>query len=425
MKNLTRHATSFILILLIIGSVIPTTIVCSTSEKPNNTIDIHQEFVLLRSEHYLFINTSENVSEFHIRFCFPPEYGYQIPVFLEIYNDSTADIQNYRIENDTHEPNKVINFTINHLNKDEGTFIHFSCWVLTQNHTFDDLPTYLKLPKPAELPNETKIWLTATQVVQKDNIFLRIKAQQLLKGDDNLISYAKTIASFIKNHRYWLFVLELNLDIFFPQDALTTLFLNGENVGRSNLACALFRANNVPARVLLAHNDQGFWTQMHYMVEYYCPGYGWVLLDSTKGETPYATKRQIINRICNPEDENDTKTDYIFPLMKGEERWLWIDNEHVSPYYVDCKGGSKSQMFTESDVFVNESIATTLVSLSKTVFHSYEHYLGMNLSFENQKHFQNATSYQRSANSAFKQSDVQGYIENMSLANIEYAGIMN
>ncbi|MCX6664721.1 MAG: transglutaminase-like domain-containing protein [Euryarchaeota archaeon] len=425
MKTQTRHTASIILILLVIGSTIPATIIHSTSEKPNDTTDIQQEFVLLRGEHYLFINTSENVSEFHIRFCFPPEYGHQIPIFLELYNDTTVDIQNYRIENDTHEPNKVINFTISHLNKDTDAFIHFACWVLTQNHTFDDIPTYVKLPNPNNLPNETKIWLTATKVVQKDNLLIQMKAHQLLRGNDDLIPYTKTVASFIKNHRYFFFVLQLNSNVFFSQDALTTLLLNGENVGRSHLACALFRANNIPARVLLAHNDQGFWTQMHYMVEYYCPGYGWVLLDSTKGETPYATKRQIINRICYPEDENNTKTDYIFPLMKGEERWLWIDNEHVSPHYIDCKSGSKSQMFTESDVQVNESIATTLVTLSKTVFHSYEHHLGMNLSFENQMHFQNATQYQRSANNAFKQSDVQGYLENMSLADTEYAEIIN
>ena len=67
------------------------------------------------------------------------------------------------------------------------------------------------------------------------------------------------------------------------------------------------RAKNVPARVLLVHNDQGFWTQMHYMVEYYLPGYGWVLIETTRGETPYETKRQVVNRVCYPEDEEDTK----------------------------------------------------------------------------------------------------------------------
>ena len=420
MHSSIKQLVAFLTCILII-IVIPSGI--KGVDKKSQTTDTSEEFVLLRSEHYLYINASENINEFHIRFCFPPEDGYQTPVFLELYNDSTADIQNYRIENDTYEPNKIINFTIGHLNKDDGTFIHFSCYVLTKNHTFNDLPTDVKLPKSGDLPNETKIWLTATKVVQKDNLRIRMKAQQLLKGDNNLISYAETVASFIKNHRYFLFILQLNLNVFFSQDALTTLFINGENVGRSHLACALLRANNIPARVLLAHNDQGFWTQMHYMVEYYCPGFGWVLLDSTKGETPYATKRQIINRICYPEDENNTKTDYIFPRMKGEERWLWIDNEHVTPYYLDCKTGSKSQMFTESDVFVNESTATVLISLSKTVFHSYENYLGMTLSLINQMHFQNATSYQQSANSAFKQNDIQGYIENMSLANTEYAGI--
>ena len=144
------------------------------------------------------------------------------------------------------------------------------------------------------------------------------------------------IAPFIKYHRYLFFVFELNTGLLLSQDARTTLLINGENVGRSHLACAFFRIYNIPARVLLVNNDQGFWTQMHYMVEYYCPGYGWVLLETTGGKTPYATYHQVINRVCYPQDEKDTKRDYIFPFMKGEERWLWIDTDDVSPYYVDC-----------------------------------------------------------------------------------------
>ena len=79
--------------------------------------DLQNEIVLLRSEHYLHLNTSKNVNEFHIRFSFPPDYNYQTPIFLEIYNDTTADLVNYKIENDKNEPNKIVNFTIGSLEK--------------------------------------------------------------------------------------------------------------------------------------------------------------------------------------------------------------------------------------------------------------------------------------------------------------------
>ena len=385
----------------------------------------YQELDLLRVEHYLYVNASADVGTFHIRLSFPPDYQYQVPLMLEIYNDSTtSDILHYQIENDTNEPNKIINFTIGAMEKDESVLLHFSCWVLVKNHDFSDLPSYVKIPKKYQLPEDTKIWLASTKEVQLHSLLIRDKARQLHGLSDNLIRYAKRIAPFIKNHRFGLFVLELNLGLLLSQDARTTLLINGENVGRSHLACAFFRIYNIPARVLLVNNDQGFWTQMHYMVEYYCSGYGWVLVETTGGKTPYATKRQVVNRVCYPEDEQDTKNDYIFPLMKGEERWLWIDNNNVSPYYVDCKSGSKSQMFSEAVVSIDPLTVDYAFVLTQMAFRLYQKYLGENLTDENLQYFQNAVAYQKQAILSFKQSqDPDGYLYYMNRAYNEYEKI--
>jgi hypothetical protein len=296
--------------------------------------------------------------------------------------------------------------------------------VLIKNHDFSDLPCHVSFPEESELPVDTTLWLTATEVVQMNHPLIQWKARQLRGLHDNVLQFAEKTAHYIKQHRYYLFVLQLNLGIFFSQDALTTLFINGENVGRSHLACAFFRANTIPARVLLVHNDQGFWTQMHYMVEYYCPGYGWVLLDTTAGETPYDTKRQIINRICHPDDEDDTKIDYIFPLMTGEERWLWLDTEEVHPYYVDCDEGSKSQMFSEGSITTNEFTVDYALYLTRQLFPLYQQYLGMSLTGENLGYYYNATTYQQEALNLLKdQGDIHGYIDLVEQAYEEYRRI--
>jgi Transglutaminase-like superfamily len=403
-----------------------------TKEKnsPNDWTNIsmsteYQELDLLRVEHYLYINATEDVSVFHVRYSFPPDYQYQTPLLLDLYNDSTTTkILHYQIENDTNEPNKIINFTIGAMEKDQSVLLHFSCWVLVQNHEYSDLPEYVKIPKKNQLPDNTTIWLASTQVVQLHSFLIKHKARQLHGISDNLIRYAGRIAPFIKNHRYLLFVLELNLGLLLSQDARTTLLINGENVGRSHLACAFFRIYDIPARVLLVNNDQGFWTQMHYMVEYYCPGYGWVLVETTGGKTPYATKRQVVNRVCYPEDEQDTKKDYIFPLMKGEERWLWIDNENVFPYYVDCKSGSKSQMFSEAAVYTDSLTADSAFVVTQNVFRFYQRYLGENLSGENLHYFQNASTYQRDAMNAMKTNNLEGYISFLNNAYEQYENII-
>jgi hypothetical protein len=384
-----------------------------------------KELYLLRVEHYLYVKASEDVGSFHIRFSFPPDYAYQVPILLDLHDDSTlAAIENYKIENDTFPPNKIINFSLHPMKKDDMVLLHFSCWVLAENHDFNDLPPYVKLPKKRHLPEETKIWLVSTNVVQINSILIRHKACQLRGLNDNLIRYAERIAPFIKYHRYLFFVFALNTGLFLSQDARTTLLINGENVGRSHLACAFFRIYTVPARVLLVNNDQGFWTQMHYMVEYYVPGYGWVLLDPTFGKTPYATHHQVINRVCYPQDEQDTKRDYIFPFMKGEERWLWIDTDHVTPYYVDCDTGSKSQMFTEANVATDTLIASYAFVLTQMVFRYYQAYLGMNLTSENLLRFENATSYQKQAILALTHSqDIDGYLMSLNMAYTEYLEI--
>jgi hypothetical protein len=383
-----------------------------------------QELDLLRVEHYLYVNATEDVGVFHIRFSFPPDYTYQVPLMLDVYNDSTLSaLLHYQIENDTYEPNKIINFTMAAMKKGDSALLHFSCWVLVKNLDFSDLPPYVKIPKKYQLPDETKIWLVSNDEVQTHSLLIKHKAFQLHGLSDNLIRYAHRIAPFIRFHRFGLFVLELNLGLLMSQDARTTLLIGGENVGRAHLACAFFRIYDVPARVLLVNNDQGFWTQMHYMAEYYCPGYGWVLVETTFGKSPYATKHQVINRICYPQDEENTKDDYIFRFMKGEERWLWIDTNNVIPYYVDCKTGSKSQMFSEAVVSPDQLTATFAFVLTQRVFRYYQSNLGVNLTGASLSHFQNATLYQQDAIAALKANNTEGYISFLQNAYQEFEAI--
>jgi len=131
-----------------------------------------------------------------------------------------------------------------------------------------------------------------------------------------------------------------------------------------------------------------------------------------------------VNRVCYPEDEEDTKTDYIFPLMKGEERWIWVANEKVYPYYVDCDEGSKSQMFNESEITTDSFTADYAFFRTQSVFHQYEKYLGMNLTGENLEHLQDAISYQKQATSELQENDdINEYIYFIDKAYDEYKEI--
>jgi len=384
------------------------------------------ELDLLRAEHYLYLKANEDVGSFNLRYTFPPEYGYQLPIFLEILDDSNANIIKYKIENDRFEPNKFVNFTIGPMEKDEIVFIHFNFWVLVKNYNYSDLPSYVEIPSKNDLPNETKQWLSSTQVVQTNKILIKLRARQMKFLTNNIFTLADRIAKFSKSHRYWFFLIQYTFQTYKSQDAFTTLLRNGECPGRSHLGCALFRANGVPARVLIGIPCFDFWCEMHYMMEYYCnPVYGWILTNVHNGTTPYEPKYDIIQRICYTEDENNTQTDFINPKMKGIERWIWIDNENVSPYYKDLKEGSKSKGVSENSVFIDSMVANDTVTLTKDVFSKFENYLNFDLTGENKEHFQNATQYQMKALDEFKDAtNTFGYIYYMNYANIEYDKII-
>jgi hypothetical protein len=160
------------------------------------------------------------------------------------------------------------------------------------------------------------------------------------------------------------------------------------------------------------------------MTEFYCPGYGWILADVDKAAVPYEAKNQIIMRICSPQDEDNTGHDFFFPKMTGVERWFWIDNDHVIPYYKDLIEGSKLNMFPEQSLSTDSVTADFAFSLTEMVLMFYEQYLGSNLGGENLQHFQNAIAYQKQAILELKQSqDPDGYLSLMNLAYTEYAGI--
>lgn len=378
------------------------------------------ELHLLRVEHYLDIVSEKNVGQFNIRYAFPPDYQYQTPILLHVFDDTTDDVLNYKIENDTLKPNKFVNFTLTGIKKDEHKLIHFTAWVLVKHHDFSNLPKNVDFPNKSLLPSETKKWLTKTDVVQLNSRLIKFRTKLFKIKHSDLISYAKKTATFIKDHRFQMFLIQIKLNMFFSQDAVTTLLINGENVGRSHLACALLRLQNIPSRVLLVNNDQGFWTQMHYMVEYYVPDYGWVLLDTTRAKTPFNTSRQVVNRVCHPEDENNTKTDYIFKRMKGEERWIWLSNDNVKPYYVDCKQGSKSQMFSECIVMTCDLVADACFNSTRTTFNQFQKYLGKGLTGENQAYFENAVGFQNEAINNMKIGNPLEYYYYVQRANEEY-----
>jgi transglutaminase-like putative cysteine protease len=390
------------------------------------------EIVLLRQENIIRLIANEYTDIFSVTYAFPPDYKYQIPLFLEVSNDTTAYIIHYQIENDKNEPNKLINFTIGPMEKKDEVYIHFFCWVLVNNYDYSDFPDYVKIPKLEELPNETIKWLSSTESVQVDNLFIKLKARQLRRfTEDNLIKLVRKTLRYTEWQRKLLFRLEYKigilLNIWLPQDAVTTFFFGGDCPGKSHLGCAVLRANNIPTRIVqgIFTDRPKSWMEAHLQTEYYCPDWGWILTEMQFGISPLQPKERFIMRICYPEDENNTGPSFVCSTMKYLEQWIWIDSKNSDPNYKVSVFSSNNQAHNENEIKCNSDLADDVIILSKSVYYQYEFYLGMDLEGENLEHFQNANEYQRDAIREVSLSDnLEDYASLLENASEEYSKII-
>ena len=157
-----------------------------------------------------------------------------------------------------------------------------------------------------------------------------------------------------------------------------------------------------------------WWYNIHYICEYYCPEYGWIFAETSAGITPYYPKYDIVLRVNYPEDENTIGNGLDY--YGGCEQWYWVDSE-------DIYGSAQTQSWIENEVITSEDNATIAFQITKTDWKYYTQYAGSNLTEENQQHFNNATEFQEDALWCLSLSDVDGYIDNMTLAYFEYIEI--
>lgn len=388
------------------------------------------ELDLLHGEALFYISAIDNVNyPFNVTLAVPPNYENQAPILIDISKDTTAQIISYCIVNDTNPPNKILNFTIAPMKKDENAFINFDYWVLVKNNEYTDLPNYVNIPKEYELPEGAKKWLVSTNAIQSNNTLIKLKARQLRGFSNNLIELGKKIVRFTYFHRYVgiLWLITNLLTSFSPgwakfSDAVSALFIGGACTGRANLGAALFRANGVPAKDLIVTLMVGknIWYDAHYNIEYYCPDYGWVPAETTLGITPYEPKNNIILRVNYPEDENlaGSGLDYY----GGCEPWFWINNKDVLVrWHLGNESGTRG--WIEKEFMANQYIANLAFNLTQEVYELHTKYVGMDLSGENKQHFNNAILAQKNAIKYFNQSDVIGYFYSIRLAYDEYVHI--
>jgi len=391
-----------------------------------------QELVLLYGEINFFISfPTEQVDSFNVSYSLPSSYKAQATIIVEIRNDSTADIISYDIVNDSLS-NSIINFNVAASDYEDDPSIHFDFWVLVKNDEYNDLPNDVAI---GDFPLWSEKWLESTKAVQSDSFLIRLKAKLLNRKCDNILCLADKIVKCTSAHklRHILWGLTkfnpLNIDSYWTKylDAKSSLIFGGSCTGRANLGTALFRANGIPARVIHVMPtwpgvviDNDFWFDMHYISEYYLPSYDWLFAETTIGMTPFEQKYNIIFRINDIADENTAGNggDYY----GGCEQWFWTESKDIMILWNYVNSGSRSWM--ETNLSTDKTTADDVFNITYDVYEYFTKYYGVNLTAENQEHFNNAYSAQKNAVLCFKQKDIIGYNTNISYAYDEYQMIL-
>jgi len=333
---------------------------------------------------------------FHI----PIPFQEQVPILIEVESPHLID---YRFVH-LNPPNVIV---AARMRQAEWTEINWTAWVLVKEKTYSDLPDFVSLPDPEGLPESVKKWLMPTDCSQISAPIVMEKAKSLRDNALDLVSLADSICSFCYDIP-WEFP---HKPVAF--DAVYTLKWGNSCTGHAHAGAALFRANGIPARSLL---NIPVWasgaSDMHWIVDYYVPDYGWVRMETSIGRNPVHPETEVVTFASNPEDEFCL----FFPCAIDG---CW----HSSDPYLGMWNPDWGQAHRAYDINMTSAPSNKIElahSLTDSVFFFYSHYWGIKLTSTQKARFQDAFSKQETALTDLRNSDLDGYIKNMQGALDHY-----
>lgn len=393
-------------------------------------------------ETILKLKAKNEIKESAVSHVVPLSYNDQVPIFFEVIKDTSPKVKSYKVVDDRNPPNKIIKFIISPLEKDETITIHFKYHILIKNHTYNDISKNVQIPKSSEIPESEKKWLASTESIQSDNFLIKMTAWFVKGFNNNLLDLSKKIAYYICYRKPALSYIRFQIErytflrnIFLPsryftglRDAVSALLFGGLCISRANFGVALYRANGVPARVLIANpiyfrlSEIKWLDALHSIMEFYIPNYGWVRSDS--GSSPHQPKNDIILRICYPEDENVAGNGLSYyggmvPWFSFSDKNIVLDFPgDIFKLYKKPKG--EGFPITSKSIInrfkIDEERANSAFNLTKEAWSSYLKIFGKKLNEKDTIFFnQSIEMFKRSLEDLGK-SNIDNYIKNIEKA---------
>lgn len=237
----------------------------------------------LRPDNHLDADDSYAVY-FHV----PVETGHQVPLKLEVESPGLLDSRLIRTTN-----GNVLGVARVAARADE---LDWRAWVLIRSERWDDLPRQVPLSALADLPDSTLPYLqsTATSQLECEVVQQWADYHSWLTEVDLLARLAVDRAAIVP------YAFPPSGDF----DACTALTGVSTCTGHAHAATALLRSVGIPARTKLSMvYNGGDPYDMHWTVDLFLPGAGWVGVESTGGQYPYNPVGEVVMYCCDPADE--------------------------------------------------------------------------------------------------------------------------
>jgi hypothetical protein len=286
----------------------------------------------------------------------------------------------------------------------DSTILDWTAWVLVKQNTYADLPSYVAIPTPDQLPDSVKPWLEETDCCQISAPIVQQIADSLRDTTTNLMKLAEDVGIFCAR------MPTSSPHEPYSCDAVHALTWGNACTGHAHAAAALLRANGIPARILVsALVATDYW--MHWIIDYYVPGYGWVKMESSYGTNPMPPQDRLVVRACNPSDEYPVWFPYA---VEGE--WHSSDSACTGGWF----GHSAFAVLALGDSSERVDYA---IALTNWVFNCYSACSGILLAPAESAAFALGLGHQTDALACIQAGDLPGYIIEMEQALIDYQNV--
>ncbi|MHC4599425.1 MAG: transglutaminase domain-containing protein [Planctomycetota bacterium] len=241
----------------------------------------------------------------------PMERDGQAPLAVEVTTDPPHALKGWKTASRT-GPNRVARVTLAGGRKGQEFRLILHGYVLATLRDYKGLDDSLPLTRYKSLPRDVKVWLRSSSIVQARSSGIKKQAKKI---------QAKTLGELVAGLGRVMGEIEKGYEREFGTrwDAVSGLSERTGCCGAANLAAALLRARGVPARILAGYPAWSSALATHYVVEYYAPGFGWVLYDSASGLDRAHPCRQIHVSEVTLADEKESKKRAV---VTGQ--WFWF-----------------------------------------------------------------------------------------------------